>query len=97
MENKKALQKGFTLVELIVVIAIIAILSAVSVVGFRDYIARARVSNDITDARNMTGILQNYMTLNDLEDLDPAEIRSIVNLENDYSFEPRVEGYSFWY
>jgi len=94
---KRSLSKGFTLVELIVVIAIIAILASVAIVGFQSYINRARVSNDVTDARNMTGVLQAYMTLNGLEDVDPAEIRSIVNLENDYSFIPRVEDYSFWY
>jgi len=90
-------KKGFTLVELIVVIAIIAILAAVSIVGYQGYINKARTSNDITDARNMTGVLQAYMTLNGLEEVDPAEIRAIVNLENDYSFIPRVAGYSFWY
>jgi prepilin-type N-terminal cleavage/methylation domain-containing protein len=90
-------KKGFTLVELIVVIAIIAILAAVSIVGFQSYIGRARTSNDVSDARNMTSVLQNYMTLNDLEDVDAAEIRSIVNIDNDYSFVPRVDGYSFWY
>ncbi len=90
-------KKGFTLVELIVVIAIVAILAAVSIVGYQSYINKARTSNDITDARNMTGVLQAYMTLNGLEEVDPAEIRAIVNLENDYSFIPRVTGYSFWY
>ncbi len=89
--------KGFTLVELIVVIAIIAILATVSIVGFQSYIGRARLSNDVTDAKNMTNIIQAYSTRHNATDLDAAEVRAIVNIDNDYSFIPRVEGYSFWY
>jgi prepilin-type N-terminal cleavage/methylation domain-containing protein len=95
--NALARKRGFTLVELIVVIAIVAILAAVSIVGYQSYIGKARLSNDVTDAKNMTSVLQNYMTLNNLDDVDPAEIRAIVNIDNDYSFIPRADGYSFWY
>jgi len=40
-------QKGFTLIELMIVIAIIAILAAVALVAYRDYTVRARVSEAI--------------------------------------------------
>ncbi len=39
-------QKGFTLVELLVVIAILAILATVSVVGYTAFIQKANLSND---------------------------------------------------
>jgi prepilin-type N-terminal cleavage/methylation domain-containing protein len=95
--NALARKRGFTLVELIVVIAIVAILAAVSIVGYQGYINKARRSNDVTDARNMTNVLQAYMLAHNLEEVDPSEIRSIVNIDNDYTFIPRADGYSFWY
>jgi type IV pilus assembly protein PilA len=61
----KQLQKGFTLIELMIVVAIIGILAAVALPAYQDYTVRAKMSEVILAASQCrTSVTETYQSSN---------------------------------
>lgn len=60
---KKSMQKGFTLIELMIVIAIIGVLAAVAIPAYQDYIAKSQVTAGLAEISG--GKAQTEVLLND--------------------------------
>jgi type IV pilus assembly protein PilA len=57
----KAIQKGFTLIELMIVVAIIGILAAIAIPAYQDYTIRAQVSEGLSLASDIKAGIAEYM------------------------------------
>ncbi|EPI1116635.1 pilin, partial [Neisseria gonorrhoeae] len=87
------LQKGFTLIELMIVIAIVGILAAVALPAYQDYTARAQVSEAILLAEGQKSAVTEYY-LNNGEwpkDNASAGVASASEIKGKYVKEVKVE------
>ena len=57
-------QKGFTIVELLIVIVVIGILAAISIVAYNNVTQKARDDQRISDARNIINAAASYQAEN---------------------------------
>ena len=60
---KKSLQKGFSLVELLVVVAIIGVLAGVGIVGYQSYTESAKVKVAEANFNSITRFIETELTL----------------------------------
>ncbi|EOG0841922.1 pilin, partial [Neisseria gonorrhoeae] len=80
------LQKGFTLIELMIVIAIVGILAAVALPAYQDYTARAQVSEAILLAEGQKSAVTEYYLNHGIwpENNDKAGVASASDIKGKY-------------
>ena len=61
---RKTLQKGFTLIELMIVVAIIGILAAIAIPAYQDYTIRAQVTEGISLAGGVQTAVADFYAQN---------------------------------
>ena len=68
----RQIQRGFTLIEIMLVVAILAIVAAIAVPLYQEYIAEARFATAVKDMRQVELILKDLAEDNDLAAAEPA-------------------------
>ena len=61
---KRKMQKGFTLIELMIVVAIVGILAAVGLPTYQDYTARSQVARAVSEAGSLKTIIDGCVAVN---------------------------------
>ena len=88
----KAMQKGFTLIELMIVVAIIGILAAVALPAYQDYVARSQMSEAFVLASGQKGAVAETWSNKGVAPTDnpSAGIAAATDIKGKYVAETKV-------
>ena len=97
LKTLKALKKGFTLVELVIVIAVIAVLSAVLVPVFGDVIQESKVSALKSNLKTCSSNLIMYAQSAGIDYYTVNDVKEYLESSGISTTDPVYDGYSIWY
>ncbi|WP_281222830.1 pilin [Photobacterium sanguinicancri] len=75
----KKTQKGFTLIELMIVVAIIGILSAFAVPAYQNYVAKAEANTGLGELAALKTNVEDHIMNNGAFPADPATVNGSAN------------------
>lgn len=62
-QGKKKLQKGFTLIELMIVVAVIGVLAAIAIPQYQDYVKKAALGSALATATSLKTNVEDYIAV----------------------------------
>jgi len=93
----KAIKKGFTLVELVIVIAVIAVLAAVLIPVFSNVIKDANISKTKANLNTCSNTLIMFAQYYEVDYYTPQDVKEFLKTQKFDIDKPIMDGYSIWY
>jgi len=66
--------RGFTLIELMLVVAIIAVLASIAIPAYQHYVAKIQLTAALTDVNGGRSMFEAKLIAEDISSFDPADI-----------------------
>lgn len=95
----RSFEKGFNLIELMIVVAIIGVLASIAIPAYRDYVVRARVTEGLNLTSGVKATVAEYWAshgsfISDYPSTDPTCTTANINCTKAYGVDPPTGKYS---